>query len=54
VISGFCHEVDEKYAPLGCNTPCSGNFLLTCQDNFPVLKGQESKSLDFDPLRWDR
>ena len=36
LISGFCHEVDEKCALLGYYTASSGNFLLMFQHNMSV------------------
>ena len=36
VISGFCHEVDEKCTLLGYYAASSGNFLMTFQDNLSV------------------
>jgi hypothetical protein len=36
LISGFCCDVYEICALLGCYAVCSGNSLLTFQDNIPV------------------
>jgi hypothetical protein len=33
MISGFCRNMDEKSALLGCYTVCSSNSLLTYQDH---------------------
>jgi hypothetical protein len=37
MISGFCHKTDENCTFLGCYAACSGNSLITFQDNLPVL-----------------
>jgi hypothetical protein len=51
MISGFCHEVNEKCTLLGYYVVGSGNSRLTFQDNFwSHLQGSRSEYLDSWPL----
>jgi hypothetical protein len=43
VISGFCHSVDEKCAPLGYYAASSGNTILSFWDN-PSLPSARVKN----------
>jgi len=44
LISGFCCDVYEICALLGCYAVCSGNSLLTFQDNISVPPSGVNKS----------
>jgi hypothetical protein len=44
LISGFCCAVYEICALLGCYAVCSGNSLVTFQDNIPVPSSGINKS----------
>ena len=47
MISGFCREVDEKYALLGYYEASSGNFLPTFRNN---LSASSSIPLKMGPI----